>query len=110
MSKALTITLAVLIAVAFASSGFAAMSEKSVKITGQVMKNDGKEMVVKTPSGEETFEVTGVKNVNKYRPGDDVNISYTEKDGRMTASSISKPLMHGKMKEETKESAERSTR
>ncbi len=104
MKKALPLILAVLFVLACVATGFAAEKagvQKSVKLTGEVVKNDGKEMVVKGPSGEQTFRVSGVKNVTKYKPGDQVTISYKEKDGRLTASSISKPTMKGKEKEET---------
>lgn len=96
MKKVLVIVLTVLIGVAFVTTGFAAtkaMKEKPVKVTGEVVKNDGKEMVVKGPKGEETFDVSGVKNVDKYKEGDKVTISYKEKDGKLTASSISKAMM-----------------
>lgn len=103
MKKTLLIALAVVFSVAFVGTGFAEQTgmEKSVKLTGEVVKNDGKEMVVKGPSGEQTFNVSGVKNVDKYKIGDQVTIKYTEKDGRLTAGSISKEIIKGKEKEET---------
>jgi hypothetical protein len=113
MKKVLVIALTVLIGVAFVTTGFAATKatkEKSVKLKGEVVKNDGKEMVVKGPKGEEKFDVSGVKNVDKYKEGDTVTISYKEKDGMLKASSISKSMMKGKMeKEEMKESTEKKT-
>ncbi len=104
MKKALPVVLAMLCVFAFVATVFAAEKagvQKSVKLTGEVVKNDGKEMVVKGPSGEQTFKVGGVKNVTKYKPGDQVTISYKEKDGQLTASSISKSMIKGKEKEET---------
>ena len=47
MKKAMLIVLSVLITVAFVTTGFAATkakTEKSVTLTGEVVKNDGKEM------------------------------------------------------------------
>ncbi len=103
MQRTLLIALAVVFSVAFVTTGFAAQAgmEKSVKLTGEVVKNDGKEMVVKGPSGEQAFNVSGVKDVDKYKTGDQVTISYKEKDGKLTASSISKVMIKGKEKEET---------
>ena len=104
MKKTLPVMLAVMFVLVFVATGFAAEKagmQKSVKLTGEVVKNDGKEMVVKGPSGEQTFKVAGVKNVTKYKPGDQVTISYKEKDGKLTASSISKSMIKGKEKEET---------
>ncbi len=110
MRRGLIMVLAVLITfalVAAVSAATKAKSEKSVKLSGDVVKNDGKEMVVKGPKGEETFDVSGVKNVDKYKEGDKVNISYKEKDGKLVASSIRKPIIKGKTeKKETKQSAE----
>jgi hypothetical protein len=106
MKRALTIVVAVLIGIAFLSPAFAAAKkEKSVSLTGEVMKNDGKMMTVKGPSGEQEFDVAAVKNVDKYKMGDQVTIKYTEKDGKMTGSSISKKMMKGKEKMEMKETA-----
>jgi hypothetical protein len=112
MKRALLIVLAVAVTFSFISTGFAATRkatmEKSVKITGDVVKNDGKEMVVKGPKGEQKFDVSGVKNVDKYKEGDEVTISYKEKDGQLTASSISESMMKGnKAKEEKSETTER---
>jgi hypothetical protein len=103
MKRSLLVVLAVLFALAWVGAGFAAEMEKSVKITGDVISNDGKTMVVKGPDGDQTFDVSGVKNVNKYKPGDQVTISYTQKDGTLTAASISKKMIKGKKKKETKE-------
>lgn len=99
MKKAMLIVLSVLITVAFVTTVFAATkakTEKSVTLTGEVVKNDGKEMTVKGPKGEEKFDVSGVKNVDKYKEGDQVIISYKEKDGKLTAASIKKPMIKGK--------------
>ncbi len=67
MKKALPILMVVFV-FAFVATGFAAQKagvQKSVKLTGEVVKNDGKEMVVKGPSGEQSFKVAGVKKVKK---------------------------------------------
>jgi hypothetical protein len=110
MKRALAIALAGLIIVAFiTTTGFAqtkAATTKSVTLTGQVVSNDGKMMTVKGPTGNQDFDVSGVKNVTKYKEGDQVMIKYMEKDGKMVASSISKPIMKGKMKKETTTTSE----
>lgn len=103
MRRSLPVVLAVLFVLAWVGAGFTAEMEKSVKITGDVVKNDGKMMVLKGPDGEKTFDVSGVKNVKKYKPGDQVTISYTEKDGTYTAGSVSKDTFKGKKKKEMKE-------
>ncbi len=106
MRKTLFIVLAILISVAFVASADAAAKTKSMKLTGDVVSNDGKQMVVKGPSGEQTFDVSGVKNVDKYKQGDNVTINYKEQDGKMTAAKIKKnTLMKGKPSKETKETA-----
>ncbi len=112
MKRALLVLVAVLIGFALVTTAFAqekAKTEKSVKLTGEVVSNDGKMMTVKGPKGEQNFDVSGVKKVGKYKVGDQVTISYKEKDGVLTASSIKKPLMKGKEKMETTESAEKPT-
>lgn len=105
MKRALIVVVAVLIGVAFLSPAFAATKEKQVSLTGDVMKNDGKMMTVKGPSGEQVFDVSGVKKVDKYKEGDQVTIKYTEKGGKITVSSISKKMIKGKPKKETEETA-----
>jgi Cu/Ag efflux protein CusF len=133
MKRALLIVLAMVISVAFVTAAFAqapaekpagttekapaaekkapaakAKTEKSVSLKGEVVKNDGKEMTVKGPKGEEKFDVSGVKNADKYKEGDKVTISYKEKDGKLTASSIKKPVIKGKTeKKEVKEKTEK---
>lgn len=103
MKRSLLVVLAVLFALAWVSAGFAAEMEKSVKITGDVVSNDGKTMVLKGPDGNKTFDVSGVKKADKYKPGDQVTISYKEKDGTLTAGKISKEMFKGKEKKGVKE-------
>lgn len=131
MKKALMIVLAVLISVAFVTTVFAqapaapaapaekapapekpakAKTTKSMKLTGEVAKIDkeAKTMTVKGPKGEETFDVAGVKNLDKYKEGEKVIVSYREKDGKMVASSVKKPWIKGKKeKKEVKEKTEK---
>ncbi len=91
VKKSLSIVLVALSVLLFVAAAFAASKgsvQKSVRLSGEVVKNDGEEMVVKGPSGEQTFKVTGVSNASRYKPGDRVTIS------------ISKPPTKGKEEKE----------
>lgn len=124
MKKLLLIVLALVMSVAFVTTVFAqattekapaaekkspaVKSEKSVTLKGDVVKNDGKEMTIKGPTGEENFNVSGVKDANKFKEGDKVEVTYKEKDGKLTASKIKKPWIKGKTeKKEVKAKAEK---
>lgn len=128
MKRILFFVFAVLISVAFISTSFAqtteksgttekaekkssatkAKTEKAVSVTGEVVKNDGKRLTLKAPEGEKQFNVSGVKNAKKYKEGETVIIKYKEKNGKLTASSIKKPLFKGKTsKSEVEEKAEK---
>jgi Cu/Ag efflux protein CusF len=130
MKRTTMIVLALLMSLAFVTSVFAqaapekpagekaapaekkapaAKATKSVKLTGEVTKIDaaGKTMAVKGPKGEETFDVSGVKDIDKYKEGDKVTISYKKEDGKLVAASIKKPMIKGKgEKKETTEKKE----
>lgn len=91
MRKTLLIIAVVLLGIAFISSADAATREKSMKVTGDIVSNDGRQMVVRgDPSGDQAFDVSGVKDIQSYRPGDNVTIEYKEKDGEIKESRIKK--------------------
>jgi hypothetical protein len=91
MRKTLLIIVVVLLGIAFISSADAVTREKSMKVTGDIVSNDGRQMVVRGgPSGDQAFDVSGVKDIQSYRPGDNVTIEYKEKDGEIKESRIKK--------------------
>ena len=101
MKRALLVVLAVLIGMSLVTTVFAATKTKSVTLTGNVVSNDGKQMTVKGPKAEQNFDVSGVKNADKYNVGDQVVIGYTEKDGVLMAASIRKAIIKGKTEKKT---------
>ncbi len=89
MRKTLLIIVAVLIGIAFVSTTDAVTMEKSMKMTGNIVSNDGRQIVVRGgPSGDQAFDMSGAKNIQSYRPGDKVTIEYKEKDGKIKESKI----------------------
>ena len=58
--------------------------------TGEVRKMDmaAKMMTVKGKMGDMTFDVSGAKMKDEAKAGDKVTVKYTEKDGKMNASSV----------------------
>jgi Cu/Ag efflux protein CusF len=112
MKKALMIALAVLISVAFVATVFAQApakpadkpagsdkapaaekkadkKEKPKTFKGEVTKVDttGKTITVKGTKGEETFDVSKVKNAEKFKEGNKVTVNYSEKNGKNVAKS-----------------------
>lgn len=109
MKKFLMISLAVLISGAFVTTvsaqgptDKALTSEKKIEkkvvaskskipqYTGEVTSMDGaaKTLTVKGKTDEKTFDVANVKMKKKPKAGDKVMVKYTEKDGKMIASSV----------------------
>ncbi|MCX7858272.1 MAG: hypothetical protein N2513_09925 [Deltaproteobacteria bacterium] len=132
MKKLLTVALAILISVAFVSAVFAQpekgkapekpaaekaaapekpAAEKPAKpkvrqFTGEVVKADASTLVVKSKKEEKTFDVSGVKGFKpeEFKEGDKVVVKYTEKEGKLVASSVKKA---GAPKKEEKPAAEK---
>jgi hypothetical protein len=91
MWKTLPIIMVVLLGIAFISNADAVTKEKSMKVTGEIVSNDGRQMVVRGgPSSDQAFDVSAVKDIQSYRPGDNVTIEYKEKDGKIKESRIKK--------------------
>ncbi len=89
MRKTLLIIVVMLLGIAFVSTADAVTMEKSMKMTGTIVSNDGSQIVVRgAPSGDQAFDVSGVRNPQAYMPGDKVTIEYKEKDGQIKESSI----------------------
>jgi len=70
----------------------AAPKAKAHQYTGDVAKMDmaGKSIVVKGKKGDMTFDVANAKMKGEPKEGDKVVVKYTEKDGKMIASSVTK--------------------
>ncbi len=99
MKSLFTLLVAVLIALSFSVTGFAA-TERSVKTDhmttmGQDMVYSGKvvsvndtdhTMVVKGKDGDKTFDVSNVNE--RVQAGHDVSVTYHDENGRMVASSV----------------------
>ena len=110
MKKVLMVALALLISVAFVSAVFAqapakpaekpaapapapekkAEKPKVHQYTGTIEKMDGKMIVLKGQQGEKTFDAASAKMKGEPKQGDKVVVKYTEKDGKMVASSVTK--------------------
>ncbi len=106
MKSLFTLFVAVLIVLGFSMAGFANMQnsaagsqagekkmepmEKAI-FTGKVVsvKSVDKTIVVKGKEGEKTFDVSQVTMSGTVKPGDPVYVTYTEKEGKMVASSVS---------------------
>jgi len=58
--------------------------------TGTIEKMDGKMIVLKGQQGEKTFDAASAKMKGEPKQGDKVVVKYTEKDGKMVASSVTK--------------------
>jgi hypothetical protein len=63
---------------------------KALMFTGEVTKMDtaAKMMTVKGKKGDMTFDVSSAKMKDEAKAGDKVTVKYTEKDGKMNASSV----------------------
>jgi hypothetical protein len=114
MKKALMIALTVLISAAFVTAVFAqapaektttttttttpekketttkVTKSKAMMFTGEVTNMDmaAKMMTAKGKKGDMTFDVSGAKMKGEAKAGDKVTVKYTEKDGKMMASSV----------------------
>jgi microtubule-associated protein 1 len=119
MHKVLMTALVVLIGVAFAVTLFAQapaekaapekmmmekkeMNPKMMSFSGEVTNMDmaSKMMTVKGKKGDMTFDVSRAKTKGEMKAGDRVTVKYTEKDGKMMASSV---MMAGGKKMKKKE-------
>jgi hypothetical protein len=129
MKRVFVIVLAAFISVAFVTAGFAQApaekapaaekkapapekkaekKEKTMVFKGEVTAVDAaaKTITVKSAKGEETFDVSGVKNADKIKAGDKVTVKYMEKDGKKAAKSVQvASAKKAAKKEEKKEAA-----
>ncbi|MDW8002064.1 MAG: hypothetical protein RMJ39_05275 [Deltaproteobacteria bacterium] len=66
---------------------------KARQFTGEVVRVDATTLVVKKDKEEKTFDVSGVKGFKPedFKAGDKVVVKYTEKEGKLVASSVKKP-------------------
>lgn len=130
MKRALMIALAVTVSLAFAGAGIAADAAKSTPdtskstaegaksttdmspmkakmrtMTGEVTNVDmsAKTIAVKGKKGEETFDVSNVKNADSVKTGEKVTVSYSEQEGKMVAKSVKMAGGKKTAKEEKKE-------
>ncbi|MEM3427917.1 MAG: hypothetical protein QW212_06540 [Nitrososphaerales archaeon] len=62
------------------------------QFTGEVVKVDAASITVKKKHEEKTFDVTGVKGFKPedFAAGDKVTVKYTEKEGKLVATSVKK--------------------
>jgi len=109
MKRFLLIALAVLVCIAFVTTVFAqgptdkahtsekkiekkvvALKVKTTQYTGKAIAMDGaaKTLTVKGKTDEKSFDVANVKMKKEPKVGDKVMVKYTEKDGKMIASSL----------------------
>ena len=106
MKKVVMFVCAVVIAVAFAATGFAqappaAAPEKAAPapavekakmhhFTGEVTAMDmaAKTLTVKGKKGDMTFDVTDAKMKGEPKAGDKVKVAYTKKDGKIVAKYV----------------------
>jgi hypothetical protein len=114
MKKALVVSLAVFISMAFVTAVFAQAPEKKetttsttttpekketttkttkskgMIFTGEVTNMDmaAKMMTAKGKKGEMTFDCSSAKMKTEPKAGDKVTVKYMEKDGKMMASSV----------------------
>jgi hypothetical protein len=75
---------------------------KSTKVTGELTAVDAKAGTLTVKSKDKEVKLTAEgkakSSLEKVKVGDTVRVSYTEKDGKMTASSISKAKGEAKAK------------
>jgi hypothetical protein len=66
-------------------------TEKAMVFSGKVVSVNqaGKAIVVKGKGGEKTFDVSNVTIKSTVKPGQTIHVTYTHKDGKMVASSVS---------------------
>ena len=111
MRSLFTLLVAILMVVGFSSAGFAenamtgGSSTSQTAATGKKMESMEKTMtysgkvvsinttdhtlIVKGKEGEKTFDVSKVTTLGTVKPGNDVQVVYAEKNGKMVASSVS---------------------
>ncbi len=84
---------------------------KDMMFTGKVTNMDMAEkmMAVKGKKGEMTFDVSSAKMTGEAKAGDMVTVKYREKDGKMTASSVTRAKAR-KMKTTTTETETTTTK
>ena len=63
---------------------------KTHQYTGTIEKMDAAAIVVKGKQGDKSFDVANAKMKGEPKQGDKVVVKYTEKDGKMVASSVTK--------------------
>jgi hypothetical protein len=107
MRTFLSLLVAAFVIVAFSTAGFAQMQnatagkteavgkkmespEKAMSYTGKVLSiNEVDHMlVVKGKEGDRTFDISGV-SVDTIKTGQNISVKYTEKSGKMIATSVS---------------------
>jgi len=81
------------------------MKAKVKTMTGEVTNVDmsAKTIAVKGKKGEETFDVSNVKNADSVKMGERVTVSYSEQEGKMVAKSVKMAGGKKTAKEEKKE-------
>jgi len=64
--------------------------EKTMTYSGKVVSINTTDhtLIVKGKEGEKTFDVSKVTTIDTVKPGNDVQVVYAEKDGKMVASSV----------------------
>ncbi|HEX2967061.1 MAG TPA: hypothetical protein VHO84_14840 [Syntrophorhabdaceae bacterium] len=115
MKKMFFVMLGMVLMFALVSTTFAAKS-KDMSYSGQIVSVDpsSESMVVKGKDGKErTFDVSdakwkGYKDVNELKPGDQVKLTYADKDGQMAAKRVEKSSMKT-AKSGTKQKADKSS-
>ncbi|HVN98044.1 MAG TPA: hypothetical protein VMT62_16565 [Syntrophorhabdaceae bacterium] len=103
MKKILVIALAVLMGVAFVTTVFAqtdkpaaatekpkAAKAKTQTFKGEFVSTDAtaKTLDAKNDKGTMTFDVSKIKKMPDFKAGDKVSVVYSEKDGKMQATSV----------------------
>ncbi len=101
MKRKIMFILVILIGVAFVTTVFAQTpgigstggspekpaAPKALKTAGEFVSMDqtAKTMILKGKTGEMTFDLSKLKRIAEFRPGDKVMVVYTEKDGKLVA-------------------------
>ena len=92
MKKALRVLVVAFVTVAFAGVSFAAEKAKTTKATGEVTSVDAKAGTLTVKAKDKDLKLTADTKakgaLGKVKVGDMVKVTYTEKEGKMIASSI----------------------
>jgi hypothetical protein len=109
MKSLLTLLVTALVVLTFSAAGFAQAQNtaggsqqppivqkkveptvKAMTFTGEVtaVNTSNKTIVVKGKEGEKTFDVSKATMGSAVKPGQTVSVTYTEKEGKMVASSV----------------------